>query len=248
MSSLSNFKEAFEDKLLYGWGFHCEKVKIMHVNANNKKYKFLRLDGNNGDKRSSSDFPKQQISMVYLITNNRFLRRIKVTKSQKKIFKLISKGSGTRFGTKKYSKYKIKQKSFHRDPSTCISLELNHSTKEGDLMNVSVLPFCNIANMREAMVLVDTVLKKMKWKGKVRRSDTAMMNGVRVALHYMRYHKDQPDKFSKYEDYGFIVRPESIPKLREIKKDVLRMSDEEAMEKYDDEIYVLLSDMYLEYR
>jgi hypothetical protein len=233
---------------LYGKGFHCEKVSIIHVDANNKKYKFLRLDGNNGDKRSSFDFPKQDISMVYLITNNRFLRRIKVTESQKKLFKFLSKKSHSRFGTKKHSIFNIEHKYFHRDPSTCISLELNHSTKEGDLWNVAALPFCNIANMREAMVLVDAVLKKMKWKGKVRRGDTAMMNGVRVAFHYMRKHKDTLDKFSKYEDYGFMIRPESIPKLREIKKNVLTMSDEEAMEKYDDEIADLLSEMYLEYR
>ena len=48
--SLSSFKKAFEHKLLYGWGLLCEKVSVVPVRANNKNYKFLRLDGNHGKK------------------------------------------------------------------------------------------------------------------------------------------------------------------------------------------------------
>lgn len=48
--SLGKFKSVFEGKLLFGWGFLCEKVSILIVHSNHT-YKFLRLCGNNGKRQ-----------------------------------------------------------------------------------------------------------------------------------------------------------------------------------------------------
>ena len=44
--SLKKFQRVFENKLLFGYGFACEKASIVRVKANGKPYRFLRLDGN----------------------------------------------------------------------------------------------------------------------------------------------------------------------------------------------------------
>jgi len=38
--SLQKFKKVFEGKLLFGWGFLCEKVSIIPVHSNHEKYHF----------------------------------------------------------------------------------------------------------------------------------------------------------------------------------------------------------------
>jgi hypothetical protein len=247
--SLSAFKKAFEGRLLYGWGLLCEKVSIVPVRANNKNYKFLRLDGNHGKKGPPPlDAAEADVSMFYLITKNRFLRRITQTKRQKAYDKksFMRKNLSLRFGPAKHTVLEVNQSSTDPDPSTCMSVDVNHTTKEALFINISVHSFCNLGNMDEIMALMDALLKKIRWKHKVVLHDNAMKNGVRVAVYYMRKHKDDPDKFSKYQDYGFQVRKENLAKLRKIKKDVLKMSDEEATKKYDEELGILLSAMYRE--
>ena len=74
--SLQKFKKNFEGKLLFGWGFLCEKVSIVRVKANDKIYRFLRLSGNNGKMQPAPfDMPEENLSLFFLITENRFLRR-----------------------------------------------------------------------------------------------------------------------------------------------------------------------------
>ena len=248
--TLARFKKAFEHKLLYGWGLLCEKVSIVPVRANNKNYKFLRLDGNHGKKGPPPyDGAEADVSMFYLITKNRFLRRITMTKKQKEGEKkkaTFRKNLTLRFGPAKHTVLEVNQSSTDPDPSTCMSLELNHTTKEALLINISVHSFCNLGNMDEIMALMDALLKKVGWKHKVLLADGAKKNGVSVAAYYMRKRKDDPDKFSKYQDYGFKIQPKNLPKLRKIMKDILTMSDEAATKKYDDELGILLWDMYRE--
>ena len=245
--TLAKFKKAFENKLLYGWGLLCEKVSIVLVRANNKNYKFLRLDGNHGKKGPPPyDAAEADVSMFYLITKNRFLRRITTTKKQKEgdAKSFMRKNFTLRFGQAKHTVLEVNQSSTDPDPSTCMSLELNHTTKEAHLINISAHSFCNLSNMDEIMALMDALLKKVNWKHKVLLDDNAKKNGVRVAAYYMRKHKDEPDKFSKYQDYGFHIQPKNIPRLKKIKKDVLTMSDEEATKKYHEELGMLLDAMY----
>jgi hypothetical protein len=247
MTSLSQFKKAFENKLLYGWGLLCEKVSVVSVRANNKNYKFLRLDGNHGKKGPPPfDGAEADVSMFYLITKNRFLRRITMTKKQKAYDKksFMRKNLSLRFGDAKHTVLEVNQSSTNPNPSTCMSLELNHTTKEALLINISVHSFCNLDKMDEIMALMDALLKKVDWKHKVLLNDNAKKDGVRVAVYYMRKHKDDTNKFSKYQDYGFQIQAKNLPKLRKIKKDVLTLTDKEATEKYHDELGILLSEMY----
>ena len=77
--SLEKFKSVFEGKLLFGWGFLCEKVSILIVHSNHT-YKFLRLCGNNGKRQPAPfDMPEEKISLFFLITENRFLRKDNTT-------------------------------------------------------------------------------------------------------------------------------------------------------------------------
>ena len=232
----------FENKLLDGWGFLCEKVSIVHVKTNNKRYRFLRLDGNSGKKGPPPyDEPEEHLSLYFLITENRFLRRRTVYDTSTS-FK--EKKQKARFGTVKKARYEIEQTATDPNPSTCMMVKLNHTDKEARLNNISVHSFCNVENMDELMQLFDALLKKEKWKGKVTLADNAKKNGVRVAVYYMRKHKDDPTKFSKYQDYGFNVPVKSLPELRKIKKDVLTLTDEAATKKYHDKLGMLLWGMY----
>jgi hypothetical protein len=204
------------------------------------------LDGNNGKKGPPPyDMEEAEISMFYLITKNRFLRQIIYTKRQKayEAKSFMRKNLTLRFGPAKHTVMEVNQSSTDPDPSTCMSLQLNHTKKEAHLINISVHSFCSLGNMDEIMALMDALLKTVNWKHKVILDDNAKKNGVRVAAYYMRKHKDDPDKFSKYQDYGFQIRPKNLPKLRKIKKDVLTMTDEEATKKYDDELGMLLNSM-----
>ena len=240
--SLEKFKKSFENRLLEGWGFFCEKVSILPVKANKKNYRFLRLDGNSGKQAPPPfDMPEAERTMLFLITNNRFLRR-RTVKNNPKNF--LARNMHARFGTAKHAVYEIEQAATDPNPSTCMSMELNHTTQKADLINISVHPFCNLKNMDEIMALMDALLKKIKWKGTVDLADNAMKNGVRVAVYYMRKHKDEADKFSKYQDYGFQIPAKNLPKLRKIKKDVLTMTDEAATKKYDDALHDLLYTMH----
>ena len=100
--SLKQFQRAFEKKLLFGFGFACEKVTIIRVKANGKQYRFLRLDGNNGDVPQIPPFnlypynlPTAQESYLYLITNNRFLRKETEKLNEKT---LMARNMKARFG------------------------------------------------------------------------------------------------------------------------------------------------------
>lgn len=240
--ALAKFKRVFENKLDNGFGFFCEKVSIVPVKANNKSYRFLKLDGNNGKKGPPPyDEPEEFISLYFLITQNRFLRQ---TTMYNNPTSFMEKKQKARFGTVKKARYNIEQTATDPDPSTCMKIEINHTNIEASLDNISVHSFCNVENMDELMQLFDALLKKEKWKGKVTLSDNAKKNGVRVAVYYMRKHKDDPTKFSKYQDYGFNVPTKSLPELRKIKKDVLKLTDEAATKKYHDKLSLLLWGMY----
>jgi hypothetical protein len=238
---LAKFKRVFENKILQGWGLLCEKVSIVSVKAKSKSYRFLRLDGINGSRDLIPLDEQQERTFLYLITENRFLRR---DKTLYKKDKTNLKNHKAVFTTVKFAPYEIEQTATDPDPSTCIMVELNHTNHVANLNNISVHSFCNIENMDELMRVIETLLKKVKWNGKVTLSDNAKKNGVRVAVYYMRKHKDDPTKFSKYQDYGFNVRSESIPALSKIKKGVLTLTDEAATKKYGDKISDLLLDMY----
>ena len=240
--ALVKFKRAFENKLLDGWGFLCEKVAIVRVKANNKTYRFLKLDGNSGKKGPPPfDHQEENRTMYFLITENRFLRRRTVYNNETSY---MEKNQKARFGTVKKARYEIEQTATDPNPSTCMMVELNHTNHVANLNNISVHSFCNIENMDELMQLFDVLLKKEKWKGRVTLADNAKKNGVRVAVYYMRKHKDDPTKFSKYQDYGFKVPPKSLSDLRKIKKDVLRLTDEAATKKYHEKLGLLLYGMY----
>jgi len=239
--ALAKFKRAFENKLLDGWGLFCEKVSIVRVKANNKTYCFLKLDGNNGKKGPSPyDEPEEHLSLYFLITENRFLRGRTVYNNETSF---MEKNQKARFGTVKKARYEIEQTATDPNPSTCMKIEINHTNNEASLDNISVHSFCNVENMDELMQLFDALLKKEKWKGRVTLADNAKKNGVRVAVYYMRKHKDDPTKFSKYQDYGFKAPIKSLPELRK-KKDVLTLTDEAATKKYDEKLGLLFRDMY----
>lgn len=239
--ALAKFKRVFENKLLDGWGFLCEKVSIVPVKANNKRYRFLRLDGNSGKKGPPPfDHQEENRTFYFLITENRFLRRRTVSNPTS----FMEKNQKARFGTVKKARYEIEQTATDPNPSTCMMVEINHTNKEASLNNISVHPFCNVENMDELMHLFDALLKKEKWEGRVTLADNAKKNGVRVAVYYMRKHKDDPTKFSKYQDYGFNVPVKSLPELRKIKKDVLKLTDEAATKKYHDKLGMLLWGMH----
>ena len=236
--ALAKFKRVFENKLLDGWGFLCEKVAIVPVKANNKSYRFLRLDGNSGKKGPPPfDHQEENRTLYFLITENRFLRINTAYNIEEKYQKV-------RFRTVKKARYEIEQTSTDPNPSTCMSVEINHTNQEASLKNISVHSFCNIQNMDELMQLFDALLTKEKWKGRVTLADNAKKNGVRVAVYYMRKHKDDPTKFSKYQDYGFKIPPKSLPELRKIKKNVLKLTDEAATKKYHEKLGMLLYGMY----
>ena len=240
--ALAKFKRVFENKLLDGWGFLCDKVSIVPVKANNKRYRFLRLDGNSGNKGPPPfDHQEENRTFYFLITENRFLRKKTVVHIPTSLMK---KNRKVRFGTIKSARYEIEQTATDPNPSTCMMVEINHTDKEAWLQNISVHPFCNVENMDELMQLFDALLKKEKWEGRVTLADNAKKNGVRVAVYYMRKHKDDPTKFSKYQDYGFNVPVKSLPELRKIKKDVLQLTDEAATKKYDDKLGMLLWGMH----
>ena len=93
--------------------------------------------------------------------------------------------------------------------------------------------------MDEIMNLMDAFLKKIKWTGQVTLSDNAFKNGTRVAIYYMKTHKEA-NKFSKYQDYGFKIPSKNITELRKIKKDVLLMTDKAATRKYSKKLGELL--------
>ena len=236
--ALAKFKRVFENKLLDGWGFLCEKVAIVPVKANNKSYRFLRLDGNSGKKGPPPfDHQEENRTLYFLITENRFLRINTAYNIEEKYQKV-------RFRTVKKARYEIEQTSTDPNPSTCMSVEINHTNQEASLKNISVHSFCNVENMDELMQLFDALLTKEKWKGRVTLADNAKKNGVRVAVYYMRKHKDDPTKFSKYQDYGFKIPPKSLPELRKIKKNVLKLTDEAATKKYHEKLGMLLYGMY----
>jgi hypothetical protein len=242
--ALAKFKRTFENKLLDGWGFLCEKVSIVPVKANNKRYRFLRLDGNIGKKGPPPfDREEENKTFYFLITENRFLRK-RTNDHFPNSF--MEKHQKARFGTVKKARYEIEQTATDPNPSTCMMVEMNHTNHEASLNNISVHSFCNIENMDEIMQLFDTLLKKEKWKGRVTLVDNAKKNGVRVAVYYMRKHKDDPTKFSKYQDYGFNVPTKSLPELRKIKKDVLKLTDEAATKKYHEKLGILLWGMFKE--
>ena len=125
-----------------------------------------------------------------------------------------------------------------------MSVHIDHTAQLAALNNISVHPFCAVESMDELMRLFDALLARIQWKGKVMLSDSAMKNGVRVAVYYMRSRKDEPDKFSKYQDYGFQVQPNYVAELRKIKKDVLTLTDKAATTKYDDKLHDLLAGMF----
>ncbi len=230
--SLEKYKRVFEGKLLYGWGILCEKVSIIVVHANKNKYNFLCLKGNNGTIQSAPfDMPEEEMSLIFLITQNRFLRRHN--------YRIDESTDSPRFGTAKIAQYTIDQQSTDPNPSTCMCIGLNHTNNIATLLNISVHSFCKIKNMDEIMNLMDEFLKKVKWTGKVSLSDNAFKNGTRVAIYYMKTHKEA-NKFSKYQDYGFKIPSKNITKLRKIKKDVLLMSDKAATRKYSKKLGELL--------
>ena len=132
----------------------------------------------------------------------------------------------------------IEQSATDPDPSTCMSLELNHTTNMAMLLNISVHSFCNISNMDELMSLMNELLIKVKWAGPVTLNDNAYKNGVRVAIYYMKTHTG--NKFSKYQDYGFKISSKNIPELRKIKKDVITMTDKAGTKKYSKKLGILL--------
>jgi len=234
--SLEKFKRVFEGRLLFGWGFLCEKVSILIVYDNHNKYQFLRLCGNNGKRKPAPfDMPEETISLFFLITENRFLRK----DNNMDTTSYLALNQSARFGTAKMAKYRIEQQSTDPSPSTCMSLELNYTNKMAHLLNISIHPFCTLKNMNELMSLMDALLVKVKWMGQITLSDTAIKNGVRVAIYYMKTHKEE-NKFSKYQDYGFKVLNKNIPALLKIKKDVLTMNDKDATIKYSKKLSLLL--------
>ena len=107
---------------------------------------------------------EENLSLYFLISQNKFLRR-DIYNNEKKNFELNFKKS--RFGTTKIAKYRIEEKATDPNPSTCMSLEINHTTNIANLLNISVHSFCNITNMDEIMSLMDSLLKKIKWKVKL---------------------------------------------------------------------------------
>jgi len=239
---MERFKKTFENRLLEGWGLFCTKVSIVRVIANHGTYKFLRLDGNNGKKGAPPfDMPEEDISMFFLITKNRFLRKRTVKNDDSNY---LGRNMHARFGTAKKVAYDIEQEATNPSPSTCMSMELNHTTQTGYLLNISVHDFCNLVNMDEVMTLMDALLKKVDWKGTMLLSDNALKNGVRVAVYYMRKHADDPNKFSKYQDYGFQVQSKNVLALQKLKKAVVTMTDKAATKKYNNKLSELLMDMY----
>lgn len=232
-------EKAFEGKLMYGFGLAVDKASTLSVHHSGKSYKFLRLDGDTGEATEEFPDPKESISRFFLITNNKFLRKINRQKDDPTSF--MVRRTIARHGKKKHVNVEVEQTATHPSPSTCVSVELNHTTKTATIANISVHSFCHLENMSDLMGLIDALLRKVKWTGKVELDDNAFKNEVRVAVHYMRTRKG--DKFSKYQDYGFKVNPKSLPELRRIKKNVLALTDKAATRRYDGQLSMLLSRM-----
>ena len=79
-------------------------------------------------------------------------------------------------------------------------------------------------------------------EGQITLNDNAIKNGTRVAIYYMKTHKET-NKFSKYQDYGFKVSKKNISELKKIKKDVLTMTEKAATRKYSKKLSMLLSNL-----
>lgn len=212
---LDTFKEAFEGKLLYGYGFAVDEVSVLYVKHSGKSYPFLRLDGNFGTPTKEFPDPPELATKFFLITDNHFLRKNESADRTS----YMARRAAARFGAKPRATVEVEQRATHPSPSTCIHVELNHATKTAKIVNISVHSFCRMDNMDDLMGVVDALLRKVKWTGKVTLDDHARKNGASVALHYMRTRKG--DKFSKYQDYGFKVKRSSLPELRRIKRKVL---------------------------
>ena len=241
--SLSYYKYKLEGKVDYGSGFYCERVEFLKLN----NHTFLVLHGIDGlpddtiiDGIKCCDDPTNNLTYYYLMTQNMLSPKPACDSDS-----FICKRTRVRFRNKPFSSVYIEHAYNSPTAKTCISVCINHTTKEAHILNIRVNEKrCFISNMDSTMTLIMDLLQYVDFKGSAILSDHATKNGMSVAIHVMK-HKSY---FSKYQDYGFEIPEQNISRLSEIKREIRSMSIEEANEQFQDEVENLLESMYFKVR
>jgi len=154
----------------------------------------------------------------------------------------LCKRTRVRFRNKPLSSVYVEHSYNSPTAKTCIAVCINDTKKEANIVNIRVNEKrCFIPNMDSTMKLIMELLEEVEFKGRVILSDHATKNGMSVAIYVMK-HKPY---FSKYQDYGFEIQEQNIPRLKEIKEQIHDMTDEDANEQFQDEVGDLLESMYL---
>ena len=237
--SLAYYKYKLEGKVDYGSGFYCDRVEFLKLNT----HTFLVLHGNDGvpndtmiDGIKCCDDPTNNLTYYYLMTKNMLSPKPRCEDDS-----FLCKRTRVRFRNKPFSSVYVEHAYNSPTAKTCIAVCINDTKKEAEILNIRVNEKrCFIPNMDSTMKLIMELLEEVEFKGKVILSDHATKDGMSVAIHVMK-HKPY---FSKYQDYGFEIQEQNIPRLKEIKEKIQGMSVEDANEEFQEEVGDLLESMY----
>jgi len=237
--SLAYYKYKLEGKVDYGSGFYCERVEFLKLNT----HTFLVLHGNDGvpndtmiDGIKCCDDPTNNLTYYYLMTKNMLSHKPKCEDDS-----FLCKRTRVRFRNKPFSSVYVEHAYNSPTAKTCIAVCINDTKKEAEILNIRVNEKrCFISNMDSTMKLIMELLEEVEFKGKIILSDHATKDGMSVAIYVMK-HKPH---FSKYQDYGFEIQEQNIPRLKKIKEKIQGMSVEDANEQFQEEVGDLLESMY----
>jgi hypothetical protein len=240
---LDEAKDNFQDKLIPGLMFFCNKVEIIPVNVLNKQYNFLGLSGVDGfNKMEGWDI--SNITMYTLLNENGNNWNIEEEYNLDKETDFFSNQIRKRFGENvKTTRYFINSYVRDTDANTCIYIHVNNTLKTAGIANISDRSWCdfnykNVSKMTIIFYICFSLLKKVNFSGITYLSDDATKNGAPISVYYMRKNKEDDEKFSKYQDYGFEIHPDSLEKLKEIKREVINNTSDDL--KYTEELHDLL--------
>lgn len=244
---LNKAKDNFKDKLIPGLMFFCNKVEIIPINVLNKQYNFLGLSGVDGFNKTK-EWDISNITMYTLLNENgdnwNLEKEYKLNEKTDYLSNMIRK----RFGENiKITRYFINSYVQDTDANTCIHINVNNTLNTAGIANISDRTWCdfnykNVSKMTIIFYICFSLLKKINFSGITYLSDIATKNGAPISIYYMRKNKDDDTKFSKYQDYGFEIHPDSLKKLKEIKKKIINDTSNDL--KYEKKLHNLLH--YLE--